>query len=172
MLGVDILGPFPLAPGQWIEVEPIASILAERVRIKQSFTSVEHPQSNEQTEVTTRVILRGLRRRLEESKGCWVEELSQIEEASQRVSLFQNKNNEVELRANLDLLQEEREMAYIQEFITKARVARRYNNGFPTPYLKRCPSLAKNPHGGSHEQVNAQLGRSIQSLRGGRAGNI
>ncbi|RDY11509.1 hypothetical protein CR513_03825, partial [Mucuna pruriens] len=52
---------------------------------------------------------------------------TKIEEALPQVSLFQNKNNEVELKANMDLLQEEREMAHIQECSTKATVARRYN---------------------------------------------
>ncbi|RDX85788.1 hypothetical protein CR513_32962, partial [Mucuna pruriens] len=35
---------------------------------------------------------------------------------------------EEELRANLDLLQEEREMAHICEYAAKARVAKRYNS--------------------------------------------
>ncbi|RDX66569.1 gag-pol, partial [Mucuna pruriens] len=127
--GVDILGPFPLAPGQikflivavdyftkWIEAEPVAVISAERIKrflwkkivcrfglpavivsdngtqfaskttaefcqelgIKQVFTSVEHPQMNGQAEAANRVILRGLRRRLEEAKGRWAEELPQV----------------------------------------------------------------------------------------------
>ncbi|RDY13735.1 hypothetical protein CR513_01291, partial [Mucuna pruriens] len=127
--GVDILGPFPLAPGQikflivavdyftkWIEAEPVAVISAERVKkflwkkvicrfglpaiivsnngtqfasktttefcqglgIRQVFTSVEHPQTNGQAEAANKVILKGLRRRLEEAKGRWVEELPQV----------------------------------------------------------------------------------------------
>ncbi|RDX82514.1 Tf2-11, partial [Mucuna pruriens] len=127
--GIDILGPFPLAPDQvkflmvavnyftkWIEAEPMATITVERVKrfiwkkiicrfgllveivsdngtqfassvttkfcqdlhIRQSFTSVEHPQANGQAEAANRVILRGLRRRLEEAKGRWVEELPQV----------------------------------------------------------------------------------------------
>ncbi|RDY08046.1 Gypsy retrotransposon integrase-like protein 1, partial [Mucuna pruriens] len=109
--GIDILGPFPLVPGQfkflmvavdyftkWIEVEPMATITVERVKrfiwkriicrfglpaeivsdngtqfassatakfcqelhIRQSFTSVEHPQANGQAEAANRIILRGL----------------------------------------------------------------------------------------------------------------
>ncbi|RDX61576.1 pol, partial [Mucuna pruriens] len=127
--GVDILGPFPLAPRQikflivtvdyftkWIEAEPVVVISSERIKkflwkkivcrfglpaiivsdngtqfaskitaefchglgIKQVFTSVEHPQTNGQAEAANRVILRGLRRRLEEAKGWWVEELPQV----------------------------------------------------------------------------------------------
>ncbi|RDX85849.1 Retrovirus-related Pol polyprotein from transposon opus, partial [Mucuna pruriens] len=46
--------------------------------IKQAFTSIKHPQLNGQLESINRVILRGLRRRLEEAKGRWIGELSQV----------------------------------------------------------------------------------------------
>ncbi|RDX61813.1 Tf2-8, partial [Mucuna pruriens] len=207
--GIDILGPFPLTPGQlkflmvavdyftkWVEAEPMATITAERVKrfmwkkiicrfgllaeivldngtrfassttakfcqelhIRQSFTSVEHPQANGQAEAANRVILRGLRRRLEEAKGRWAEELPQvlwsyhttphsttgetpfclaywseavipveIGEPSPRTALFEPTANEDELRANLDLLQETREIAHIKEYAVKTRVARKYD---------------------------------------------
>ncbi|RDX88936.1 Tf2-11, partial [Mucuna pruriens] len=206
--GIDILGPFPMAPGQvkflivtidyftkWIEVESVATITAEKVKrfiwkkivcrfglpaeivsdngtqfessttakfyqdlhIRQSFTSVEHPQVNGQAEAANRVILRGLRRRLEEAKGRWAEKLPkvlwsyhttphsttgktpfrltygldamipvEIGEPSPRIALFEPTVNEEELRENLDLLQEVREIAHIKEYAAKARVARRY----------------------------------------------
>jgi ribonuclease HI len=124
--GLDLLGPFPRAPGQnrylivgvdyftkWIEAEPLAQITAHNVlrffkrnilarfgiphtvvtdnrtqftdkkfqeflinlKVTQHFTSVEHPQTNGQAEAANRVILRGLKRRLGEAKGKWVEEL-------------------------------------------------------------------------------------------------
>ncbi|RDX78622.1 Tf2-8, partial [Mucuna pruriens] len=86
---------------KWIEAEPVASItfgipaeivldngtqfaskgtieFCKDLKIRQSFTSVEHPQSNGQAEVANKVILRGLWRRLEEAKDQWVEELSQV----------------------------------------------------------------------------------------------
>ncbi|RDY10120.1 Tf2-9, partial [Mucuna pruriens] len=207
--GLDILGPFPPAPGQekflivavdyftkWIEAEPVATITAERVKkfywkkiicrfgipaeivsdngtqfaskataefcqglkIKQVFTSVEHPQSNGQAEATNKVILKGLRKRLEEAKGRWVEELHQvlwsyhttphsstnetpfhltfgteamipveIGEPSPKTALFKPSRNEEELRVNLDLIQEVREVAHIKEYAVKARAARKYN---------------------------------------------
>ncbi|RDX65933.1 Retrovirus-related Pol polyprotein from transposon 17.6, partial [Mucuna pruriens] len=201
--GVDILGPFPVAPGQikflivvvdyftkWIEAEPVAIISAERVKkflwkkiicrfglpaiiisdngtqfaskitaefchelgIKQVFTSVEHPQTNGQAEAANKVILRGLRRRLEEAKGRWVlwsyhttphsstnetpfrlvfgiEAVIPVEigEPSARTEFFEPEANETELRANLDMVQEVREAAHIREFAIKARVAKLYN---------------------------------------------
>ncbi|RDX88248.1 hypothetical protein CR513_30186, partial [Mucuna pruriens] len=39
---------------------------------------MEHPQTNGQAEAANKVILKGLRRRLEEAKGRWVEELPQV----------------------------------------------------------------------------------------------
>ncbi|RDX75012.1 Tf2-9, partial [Mucuna pruriens] len=207
--GVDILGPFPPAPGQvkflivavdyftkWVEVESVATITTERIKkfywkriiykfgipaeivsdngtqfalkgtaefckelkIKQVFTSVKHPQSNGQAKVANKVILQGLRRRLEEAKGRWAEELPQvlwsyhttphsttnetpfrltfgteamipveIGKPSSRTTLFEPSKNKEELRANLDLVQEAREIAHVKEYAMKGRVARKYN---------------------------------------------
>ena len=44
--------------------------LCTEVGIKQVFASVEHPQTNGQVESTNRVLLRGLKRRLEKAKGA------------------------------------------------------------------------------------------------------
>ena len=42
------------------------------------FASVEHPQTNGQVESANRVLLRGLKRRLEKVKGAWAEEVPRI----------------------------------------------------------------------------------------------
>lgn len=127
--GMDILGPFPPAPGQvkflivaidhftkWIEAEALATItsakiqkffyrnvisrygipkavvtdngtqftdkgfkgLCDDLQITQHFTSVEHPQTNGQAEAANRVILRGLKRRLDGAKGRWAEQLDHV----------------------------------------------------------------------------------------------
>ncbi|RDX87968.1 Gypsy retrotransposon integrase-like protein 1, partial [Mucuna pruriens] len=83
--------------------------------IKQSFTSVKHPQSNGQAEAVNRVILRGLRKRLEEAKGRWETPFHltfgtdamisvEVEESKPRDVFTQCKGNEQEMRTNLDLL--------------------------------------------------------------------
>ena len=41
-------------------------------------TSVGHPQSNDEVEVTNRTILHGLKIRLNEAKGLWIEELNSV----------------------------------------------------------------------------------------------
>ena len=52
--------------------------LCEEVGIQQVFASVEHPQTNGQVESANRVLLRGLKRRLEKAKGTWAEEVPKI----------------------------------------------------------------------------------------------
>ncbi|MCI02752.1 gypsy retrotransposon integrase-like protein, partial [Trifolium medium] len=48
------------------------------INTKQHFTFVEHPQTNGQTEAANMVILRGLKRRLDENKKKWVDELQNM----------------------------------------------------------------------------------------------
>ena len=127
--GIDIVVPFPEAPGKvkflvvaidyftkWVEAEPLATISGEKIckfvwkqivcrfglphtivsdngkqlaenpfkkwceerSIRQSFTTVAHPQANGQTEVTNRTIVNGLKTRLENSTKSWVDELQSV----------------------------------------------------------------------------------------------
>ncbi|KAK3027190.1 hypothetical protein RJ639_042456 [Escallonia herrerae] len=46
--------------------------------IEHRFTSVAHPQTNGQTNVTNRTLLQGLKKKLDGAKGLWVEELPKI----------------------------------------------------------------------------------------------
>jgi len=52
--------------------------LCLEVGIKQVFASVEHPQTNGQVESANRILLRGLKRRLEKAKETWAEEVPRI----------------------------------------------------------------------------------------------
>ncbi|RDX89907.1 hypothetical protein CR513_28302, partial [Mucuna pruriens] len=47
--------------------------------------------------------------------------LVEIGESSPRIALFQPSQNEEELRVNLDLLQEAREVAHVKEYAIEAR---------------------------------------------------
>ncbi|XP_016199340.1 uncharacterized protein K02A2.6-like [Arachis ipaensis] len=46
--------------------------------IKQKFSSLEYPQSNGQVEAANKVILKGLKKRLEGKKGSWTDELASV----------------------------------------------------------------------------------------------
>ncbi|KAL0416105.1 UNVERIFIED_CONTAM: Pro-Pol polyprotein [Sesamum latifolium] len=48
------------------------------LHIKQRFTSVAHPQSNGQVEVTNCILVQGIKRRLERVGGNWTEELTSV----------------------------------------------------------------------------------------------
>ncbi|XP_072062133.1 uncharacterized protein [Arachis hypogaea] len=48
------------------------------MKIKHQFTSVGHPQTNGQAEAANKVILAGLKKRLQDAKETWAEELSQV----------------------------------------------------------------------------------------------
>ncbi|KAL0303436.1 UNVERIFIED_CONTAM: hypothetical protein Sradi_6211700 [Sesamum radiatum] len=48
------------------------------MRIKQRFTTVAHPQANGQVEVTNRILVQGIKRRLERVGGNWEEELTSV----------------------------------------------------------------------------------------------
>ncbi|KAK1366125.1 hypothetical protein POM88_041686 [Heracleum sosnowskyi] len=103
MWGMDILGPFPMASAQrkflivaidyftkWIEAKPLAKITTKHFNnedfkkyceendIELRFTSVAHPQANRQAEVANRIILDGLKKRVERSRNTWVDELLPI----------------------------------------------------------------------------------------------
>ena len=49
-----------------------------RFHIRHRLTSVGHPQSNGEVEVTNRTLLHGLKTRLNEAKGLWVDELGSV----------------------------------------------------------------------------------------------
>ncbi|XP_071900977.1 uncharacterized protein [Coffea arabica] len=93
--GIDLLGPFPRAPGRNIVCRfgiphvlisdngrqfaenPFKSWCAE-LGIDQHFTSVGHPQANGQVENANRTILQGLKIRLELAQSNWLEELPSV----------------------------------------------------------------------------------------------
>ncbi|KAL0303418.1 UNVERIFIED_CONTAM: hypothetical protein Sradi_6209900 [Sesamum radiatum] len=48
------------------------------MRIKQRFTTVAHPQAKGQVEVTNRILVQGIKRRLERVRGNWAKELTSV----------------------------------------------------------------------------------------------
>ncbi|XP_057760767.1 uncharacterized protein LOC130981166 [Arachis stenosperma] len=173
--GIDLLGPFPVGPGQVITRFGIPEVVisdngtqfADRkfteflngLGIRQKFSSVEHPRTNGQVESANKVILSGLKKRLDNKKGAWADELASVlwsyrttEQSSTKETPFRLTYGVdavipveigepsprlllkgVEEAVEKDLIEEAREMAHLTETALKQRVALRYN----TKVLKR-----------------------------------
>ncbi|XP_057719329.1 uncharacterized protein LOC130933727 [Arachis stenosperma] len=127
--------------------------------IRQRFSSVEHPRTNGQVESANKVILSGLKKRLDNKKGAWADELASVlwsyrttEQSSTKETPFRLTYGVdavipveigepsprlllkgVEETVEKDLIEEAREMAHLTETALKQRVALRYN----TKVLKR-----------------------------------
>ncbi|XP_057721199.1 uncharacterized protein LOC130935456 [Arachis stenosperma] len=127
--------------------------------IKQRFSSVEHPQTNGQVESANKIILLGLKKRLDNKKGAWADELASVlwsyrttEQSSTKETPFRLTYGSdavipveigkpsprlllkgVEEAVEKDLIDEVREMTHLTETALKQRMALRYN----TKVLKR-----------------------------------
>uniref|UniRef100_A0A2N9FA17 Uncharacterized protein n=1 Tax=Fagus sylvatica TaxID=28930 RepID=A0A2N9FA17_FAGSY len=113
--------------------------------IKNFFSSPGYPQSNGQAEASNKIVLSGIKRKLEEAKGKWVEELPSVLWTHRttarrstgetpfalaygveaviplevgiptiRTTNFTVQSNEDNLRKDLDLLEERRDMATVR----------------------------------------------------------
>uniref|UniRef100_A0A2N9I3H5 Uncharacterized protein n=1 Tax=Fagus sylvatica TaxID=28930 RepID=A0A2N9I3H5_FAGSY len=113
--------------------------------IKNFFSSPGYPQSNRQAEASNKIILNGIKRKLEEAKGKWVEELPsvlwthrttarkstgetpfalaygvkaviplEVDIPTTQTTDFTVETNEDNLRKDLDLLEERRDLATIR----------------------------------------------------------
>ncbi|XP_072064995.1 uncharacterized protein [Arachis hypogaea] len=134
------------ATGQHILVQ-LQEIHVER------FSSVEHPQTNGQVESANKIILLGLKKRLDNKKGAWADELASVlwsyrttEQSSTKETPFRLTYGSdavipveigepsprlllkgVEETVEKDLIDETREMAHLAETVLKQRMALRYN---------------------------------------------
>nr|XP_029145797.1 uncharacterized protein LOC114924690 [Arachis hypogaea] len=121
--------------------------------IKQKFSSVEHPQTNGQVEAANKVILLGLKKRLDSKKGNWADEFPSVlwsyrtteqsatGETPFRLTYGVDAVIPVEIgepsprlllagmseAVEKDLIEETREMAHLTETALKQRIALRYN---------------------------------------------
>ncbi|RVW75345.1 hypothetical protein CK203_052928 [Vitis vinifera] len=89
--GMDIVGPLPAAPAQkkFCSLPQIISVtdngpqfdsiafrnFCSELNIRNSYSTPRYPQSNGQAEATNKTLITALKKRLEQAKGKWVEEL-------------------------------------------------------------------------------------------------
>ncbi|KAL2235166.1 UNVERIFIED_CONTAM: Gag-Pol polyprotein [Sesamum indicum] len=142
--------------GTQFQGKEITSWLKE-LKIRQNFTSVGHPQSNGQIEVTNRTILQHLKTRIK-SKGSWDEELpgvlwayrttprsstgespfclvygseaiipAEIGEETQRIANYDPVANNQARAFDLTIIEEKRDAAYARILHHKSLMMRRYN---------------------------------------------
>ncbi|XP_074377405.1 uncharacterized protein LOC141718936 [Apium graveolens] len=94
--GIDICGPFSMASGhkkfivvdidyftKWIAAKALTKMTkfkeyCDDNSIELLFTSVAHPQANGQAKVVKRIILDGLKKKVEHSRNTWADELLHI----------------------------------------------------------------------------------------------
>ncbi|XP_072076605.1 uncharacterized protein [Arachis hypogaea] len=126
----------------------------EGLRISHRFSSVEHPQTNGQVESENKIIVKGLKKRLDEAKGLWADELGLVlwsyrttpqtatGETPFRLTFGVEAVIPVEIgdpsprrmirgndeEAERDLTDEVRSIAHIRELALKQRVSLRYNH--------------------------------------------
>ncbi|XP_071714512.1 uncharacterized protein [Rutidosis leptorrhynchoides] len=91
----------------------------QELNIKQTFTSVAHPQANGQCKVTNRDIVLGMKAVIP----------AKINVTTMRTASFDESSKSEELRENLNLVEERREIAAIKEAINKQRITSYYNKG-------------------------------------------
>ena len=113
--------------------------------IRNNYPTLAYPQGNEQAKATNKVILDGLKKRLDEAKGKWVDKLPHVLWSyrtsprrltgetpfsmtygvqavipvetgfpSMRTDQFEEHNNDSQLCASLDWVEEKREMTTIK----------------------------------------------------------
>ncbi|MED6216013.1 hypothetical protein PIB30_003659 [Stylosanthes scabra] len=80
-----------------------------------------------------KIILNGLKKRLDDKKDCWAEELGsamvplEIAEETGRVSGYSPEENNLHREDDVDLIYEVREKARMRHQATKELLAARYN---------------------------------------------
>nr|XP_025661229.1 uncharacterized protein LOC112756828 [Arachis hypogaea] len=127
----------------------------QNLKIKQHFASVEHPQTNGLAEAANKVILHALKKKLDDAKGLWAELIPEILwgynttsqsstketpfrlmygseamiplEISQGSTRTQLGNQDEARRAELDIIEEIRDIATLRQCAAQQTIARRHN---------------------------------------------
>ncbi|RVX11729.1 Pol polyprotein [Vitis vinifera] len=103
------------------------------LNIRNSYSTPRYPQSNGQAEATNKTLINALKKRLEQAKGKWVEELpasfipTEIGLPTIRTDAAKQEDANMELGRNLDWADEVRESAAIRMADYQQRASAHYN---------------------------------------------
>ncbi|XP_038688690.1 uncharacterized protein LOC119987863 [Tripterygium wilfordii] len=103
--------------------------------IKLCFASPRHPQSNGQAEATNKTIVNTLKKRLENAKGAWADELPGVlwsyrmivRTSTARFEWKKDEENNAVFTEELDMLKERRNLSSIRTAAYKHQIAKYYN---------------------------------------------
>ncbi|XP_072073832.1 uncharacterized protein [Arachis hypogaea] len=130
-------------------------LIVQQVTVQQ-FSSIEHPQTNGLAEAANKIILQGLKKKLDDSKGEWAELISEvlwsyntteqsatketpfrlvygseamipIEVSLQNTRTTNKSDNAQSRRAELDLIEETRDISALKQIATRRAIDRKYN---------------------------------------------
>ncbi|GJT34612.1 reverse transcriptase domain-containing protein [Tanacetum coccineum] len=177
--GIDIAGPFLEDPGKvkflivaidyftkWIEAKPFRDNpfkdWCEKLCIRQCFASVKHPQANGLVERANRSLGEGIKARNGETPfsltyGTEAVILVEIGMPTLRTAKVDMIKNDEALEINLDLLEEKREHAAIQEAKSKAMMEKYYNARVRNTRFKPGDLVYQNNEA-SHAEDGGKLG--------------
>nr|GEV05971.1 reverse transcriptase domain-containing protein [Tanacetum cinerariifolium] len=100
----------------------------EKLCIRQCFAFVKHPQVNGLVERANKSLGEGIKAQLDKRSKNWLEEILHIGMLTLRTAEVDMIKNDEALEINLDLLEEKREKAAIQEAKSKAIMEKYYNS--------------------------------------------
>ncbi|XP_025702484.1 uncharacterized protein [Arachis hypogaea] len=203
--GVDLLGPFPVITRFGIPEVVISdngtqfidkkfTEFLNGLGIRQRFSSVEHPQTNGQVESANKIILSGLKKRLDNKKGAWANELASVlwsyrttEQSSTKETPFRLTYGldavilveigepsprlllkGVEEAVKKDLIDETREMAHLTETALKQRMlALQHQSAQKGIRTERSRPKAKRhrPTDPWSRQASGELGRPLKNKK-------
>ncbi|XP_071727764.1 uncharacterized protein [Rutidosis leptorrhynchoides] len=153
---INIVGPITACSGgikflvvaidyftKWVEAKALVTITSRRIATSfgKILCAVAHPQATGKCEVTNRDIVKGINARLVLYGNEWFDEIPSVLWAHQtthknsteilvptkRVQSFDESSNGEGLRANLDMLEECREIASTRESMNKHKISKYYD---------------------------------------------
>ncbi|XP_071727661.1 uncharacterized protein [Rutidosis leptorrhynchoides] len=135
----------------------------EDMDIQQSFTSVAYPQANGQVKVTNRDIVAGIKSRLVYGTEAVIP--AEVLVPTNRITTFDEQQNDEALRENLDALEERQTIAHIRQAEKKQKIANHYEKKFK-PLDFQLNNLVLRSNEASRQKDVRNLGPRWEDLTG------